>query len=219
MTTLSDLQVNDREELIYLLTEAAEFEHTVMCTYLYALWSLKRDVDDGVTAAELAAIEGWRQSILGVALEEMLHLSLVNNILADNTGDGLWTTASTGRLVHNTLAQNGGSGATIARNLLVDRARKQRREARPQRGVEQRIGIRGGRRPQGAKQGAGVGLAHGCLLSSSRRRATTVAGRASPRRSSYRSRRMQLCRTVTSTAPHRQCPVTAIILPPRIRTS
>jgi CDGSH-type Zn-finger protein/uncharacterized Fe-S cluster protein YjdI len=82
MTTLSDLQVNDREELIYLLTEAAEFEHTVMCTYLYALWSLKRDVDDGVTAAELAAIEGWRQSILGVALEEMLHLSLVNNILA-----------------------------------------------------------------------------------------------------------------------------------------
>ena len=37
-----DLAVNDREELIYLLTEAAEFEHTVMCTYLHAQWSLKR---------------------------------------------------------------------------------------------------------------------------------------------------------------------------------
>ena len=29
--------VQDREELICLLCEAAEFEHTVMCTYLYAM--------------------------------------------------------------------------------------------------------------------------------------------------------------------------------------
>ena len=77
-----DIVIQDREELFYLLSEAAEFEHSVMCTYLYALWSLKRDTSEGVTAEELNAIEGWRRSLRQVALEEMLHLSLVNNILA-----------------------------------------------------------------------------------------------------------------------------------------
>ena len=38
-----NLAVSDREKRIYLLTEAAEFEHTVMCTYLYAQWTLKRE--------------------------------------------------------------------------------------------------------------------------------------------------------------------------------
>jgi CDGSH-type Zn-finger protein/uncharacterized Fe-S cluster protein YjdI len=77
-----EIVVQDREELIYLLCEAAEFEHTVMCSYLYAQWSLKRDVGEGVTPGELAAIERWRRSLARVALEEMLHLSLVNNLLA-----------------------------------------------------------------------------------------------------------------------------------------
>src|SRR5436190_20256050 len=77
-----EIVIQDREELYYLLAEAAEFEHSVMCTYLYALWSLKRDTTEGVTQAELAAIDGWRRSLRQVALEEMLHLSLVNNLLA-----------------------------------------------------------------------------------------------------------------------------------------
>ena len=74
--------IEDREELFYLLSEAAEFEHSVMCSYLFTMWTLKSDVAEGVTATELAAIEGWRRSIRQVALEEMLHLALVNNILA-----------------------------------------------------------------------------------------------------------------------------------------
>jgi CDGSH-type Zn-finger protein/uncharacterized Fe-S cluster protein YjdI len=74
--------IQDREELFYLLSEAAEFEHSVMCSYLYTMWTLKSDVAEGVTASELATIEGWRRSIRQVALEEMLHLALVNNILA-----------------------------------------------------------------------------------------------------------------------------------------
>ena len=78
----SEIVIQDREELYYLLTEAAEFEHAVMCTYLYAMWSLKRHVSEGVTANELAAIGRWRRSLRQVALEEMLHLSLVNNLLA-----------------------------------------------------------------------------------------------------------------------------------------
>ena len=77
-----EIVVQDREELIYLLCEAAEFEHTVMCTYLYAQWTLKRDLSEDLTPAELAAIDRWRKSLAQVALEEMLHLSLVNNLLA-----------------------------------------------------------------------------------------------------------------------------------------
>ena len=77
-----NLAVNDREELIYLLTEAAEFEHTVMCTYLYAQWSLKREESEGITTEEKEAIDRWRIAMRTVALEEMLHLTLVNNLLA-----------------------------------------------------------------------------------------------------------------------------------------
>jgi CDGSH-type Zn-finger protein/uncharacterized Fe-S cluster protein YjdI len=77
-----DIVVQDREELLYLLCEAAEFEHTVMCSYLFAMWSLKRDTSEGVSEDELKAIERWRRSLRQIALEEMLHLSLVNNILA-----------------------------------------------------------------------------------------------------------------------------------------
>ncbi|MFT5682768.1 MAG: CDGSH-type Zn-finger protein/uncharacterized Fe-S cluster protein YjdI [Myxococcota bacterium] len=77
-----DIVVQDREELLYLLCEAAEFEHTVMCTYLYAMWSLKREPDETCTAADLEVIERWRGDLRQVALEEMLHLGLVNNILA-----------------------------------------------------------------------------------------------------------------------------------------
>jgi len=77
-----DIVIQDREELYYLLSEAAEFEHAVMCTYLYAMWSLKRETAEGVTAEELAVIGRWRRSLRQVALEEMLHLSLVNNLLA-----------------------------------------------------------------------------------------------------------------------------------------
>ncbi len=85
-----DIVIQDREELYFLLCEAAEFEHSVMCSYLYAMWSLKRDVSEGVTADELAAIEGWRRSLRQVALEEMLHLSLVNNILGATGSAPQW---------------------------------------------------------------------------------------------------------------------------------
>ena len=76
------IAVNDREELVYLLTEAAEFEHVVMCAYLYAQWSLKKDDSDDITAEELQAIDRWRASIRTVAMEEMLHMALVNNLAA-----------------------------------------------------------------------------------------------------------------------------------------
>lgn len=76
------IHVNDREQLIYLLTEAAEIEHGLMCCYLYAAWSLKQSPEEGVSADQLEAIDRWRKQIHGVAMEEMLHLALVNNLLS-----------------------------------------------------------------------------------------------------------------------------------------
>ena len=75
------VRVNDREQLIYLLTEAAEVEHGLMCSYLYAAWSLKQKVNEGLTEQQLGAVDGWRNAIHSVAMEEMLHLALVNNLL------------------------------------------------------------------------------------------------------------------------------------------
>lgn len=75
------VRVNDREQLIYLLTEAAEIEHGLMCTYLYASWSLKRATDEQVTPQQLVALDRWRKAIRSVAMEEMVHLAMVNNML------------------------------------------------------------------------------------------------------------------------------------------
>ena len=47
MTVESPLQVESREELVYLLGEACEIEHGLMCEYLYAQFSLKRGLDEG----------------------------------------------------------------------------------------------------------------------------------------------------------------------------
>ena len=63
------------------LTEAAEIEHNLLCSYLYAAFSLKRGVEKGVSATEGVAVTRWRKSVISVALEEMAHLALGNNLL------------------------------------------------------------------------------------------------------------------------------------------
>lgn len=68
-----------REKLLHALYEAAELEQNLMCTYLYAAFSLK-DEDDGLSAAETAAVKRWRRAILDVAIDEMSHLVAVWNI-------------------------------------------------------------------------------------------------------------------------------------------
>jgi hypothetical protein len=73
--------IDTREQLIHVLTEAAEVEHDLLCSYLYAAFSLKRSGDPGLTASQLEAVERWRKTILKVALEEMAHLAVVNNLL------------------------------------------------------------------------------------------------------------------------------------------
>src|SRR5580704_16209546 len=71
-----------REALIYMLCEAAELEHGIMCQYLYAAFSLKQSVGEGLTAAEAEAVQRWRKHIFHIAAQEMLHLALVQNLLS-----------------------------------------------------------------------------------------------------------------------------------------
>jgi hypothetical protein len=73
--------VENRKTLTYLLCEAAELEHALMCEYLYAAFSLKTAPDDTLPAAHLATVERWRAAVSAVAAEEMLHWALVNNLL------------------------------------------------------------------------------------------------------------------------------------------
>jgi hypothetical protein len=74
--------IEHREALIYMLCQAAELEHGIMCQYLFAAFSLKQRADEGLTAEELDAVTRWRRTIAHVATEEMLHLALVQNVLS-----------------------------------------------------------------------------------------------------------------------------------------
>lgn len=70
-----------RDQLIGMLTEAAEIEHCLMCTYLYGAFSLKQHDDEELTAEELTAVCRWRGEVIRIATDEMLHLALVSNLL------------------------------------------------------------------------------------------------------------------------------------------
>ena len=73
--------VEHREHLWYLLAEAAQVEHMIMCQYLYASFSLKTSPDDGLTEEQAAAVARWQELLSGIAIEEMLHLALVFNVM------------------------------------------------------------------------------------------------------------------------------------------
>jgi len=69
-----------REILINALYEAAELEHNLMCTYLYAVASLKSGEAEGLSPDEAVAVKRWRGVLLEVAIQEMGHLAAVWNI-------------------------------------------------------------------------------------------------------------------------------------------
>jgi hypothetical protein len=76
------LVVESREHLWYLLTEASQLEHMIMCQYLYATFSLKGGTDEGLTEEQAAAVARWRQVLHDICVDEMLHLALVANVMA-----------------------------------------------------------------------------------------------------------------------------------------
>jgi hypothetical protein len=74
-------RVATRSGLLKLLCEAAELEHGIACSYLYAGFSLKRDLSEGgMTWEEQQMVRQWAAQIYFVASQEMLHLALVWNL-------------------------------------------------------------------------------------------------------------------------------------------
>lgn len=73
--------LHHREALIYTLGKAAELEHLIMLQYLFAAFSLKQSTREGLSTPALAAVNGWRKTLLEIAEQEMLHLALVQNLL------------------------------------------------------------------------------------------------------------------------------------------
>jgi hypothetical protein len=70
-----------REALIYTLGKAAELEHLIMLQYLFAAFSLKQHVREGLSEETLLAVQRWRRTLLSIGEQEMLHLALVQNLL------------------------------------------------------------------------------------------------------------------------------------------
>ena len=71
------LRVEHREELV----QACELGHGLMCEYLFAQFSLKRIVDEGLSVEQLAKVAAWEAVIVEVTKQEMLHLALATNLL------------------------------------------------------------------------------------------------------------------------------------------
>ena len=65
--------IEHREALIYMLCEAAELEHGIMCQYLYAAFSLKQSGAEGLSQTEADAVSRWRKHIFHIAAQEMLQ--------------------------------------------------------------------------------------------------------------------------------------------------
>src|SRR5690349_3744683 len=80
--TETKLVVEHREHLWNLLIQASQVEHLIMCQYLYASFSLKTGPDEGLTAEQAGAVARWHEVLTGIAIEEMLHLALVANVMS-----------------------------------------------------------------------------------------------------------------------------------------
>ena len=71
-----------RRDLLYLLAQASELEHSLACQYLFTAFSLKERTNEGITGDQQFTItRSWRPQILGIAVQEMLHLALASNLL------------------------------------------------------------------------------------------------------------------------------------------
>jgi hypothetical protein len=75
------LRVQSREELVWLLAQASELEHGLMCEYLFAQFALKRTQEEELSAEQLATVAAWETVIVDVTKQEMLHLALATNLL------------------------------------------------------------------------------------------------------------------------------------------
>lgn len=71
------------EQLQRLLIRAGQLEHVLLCAYLFTGYSLNQDPSEGGVepGEQLNATLAWKGKIIGVAVQEMLHLALASNLL------------------------------------------------------------------------------------------------------------------------------------------
>ena len=81
MVVESPLRVASREEVVWLLTQACELEHGLMCEYMFAQFTLRRTQQEGLSAEQQAKVAAWEAAIVDVTKQEMLHLALATNLL------------------------------------------------------------------------------------------------------------------------------------------
>ncbi len=80
-------KIKTRIELIHMLCQAAEIEHQLLLIYLFSSFSLKQNISEGgITEEQLQKIKSWKRRMVGVAIEEMTHLSIVSNLLTSIGG-------------------------------------------------------------------------------------------------------------------------------------
>lgn len=75
------LRIETREALINALQQAVRVEHALMVQYLFAAFSCRRSVEEGLTPPQLTAVRGWQRTLLSIARDEMAHLATVCNML------------------------------------------------------------------------------------------------------------------------------------------
>jgi hypothetical protein len=79
--TEPEILVANREDLGYLLAEAAQLEHMIMCQYVCAEFSLRSGTEEGLSGEQADAVERWRKVLRGIAVQEMLPLALVADMM------------------------------------------------------------------------------------------------------------------------------------------
>lgn len=78
-----------RARLHALLAEACELEHALCCSYLFAAFSIRRDIGEGLDWEQQQTARKWASEIYHVAAQEMLHLAQAWNLLTA-TGGGAY---------------------------------------------------------------------------------------------------------------------------------
>ncbi len=106
--------VGNREHLWWLLAEAATLEHMIMCQYLFAEFSLKTE-EDGLIPEQAEAVDRWRKTIRGIAVEEMLHLALVGNLMSVDRRRARRSADPTSRSAPATFRQRTAAGPAAVR--------------------------------------------------------------------------------------------------------
>jgi hypothetical protein len=78
--------ITTKQMLWDYLLEASMLEQQFMCQYLYAAFSIKKDVDATCNEAQFESVRRWASTLYMIARQEMEHLSAVTSILTATGG-------------------------------------------------------------------------------------------------------------------------------------